>query len=360
MSEIVNIRQNLVQVAYRLFRWHVDYYLSGRGFPVIATFQITNRCNLRCLMCNIPNNPEKRVLPLETFTRIVEDLSGMGCCYVSLSGGEIFTVRNAFEYLAIAKKNIPSVNVVTNGILVDKEVAEEIGRTEVDSVSISLDGMKTTHDYIRGDGTFDRVVDAIETIKTFCPGIKIVVNTVITPWNMDDIYELTDFVESLGVLQKFQPLNEHPVFEGQRIPYRVPDLKAVDRKKIDDLIRFLIHKKNVVNSRYFLKAIPRYFRADNKKGLFKRRCILPRFYCEFREDGRMYPCIGGMGWKGGFGIEDGVMNTFYSDEYRTTVRRLETCRLCQRSLSVCYVEPRVVFPLPNFFRYTLISQLRKS
>lgn len=355
MSGIINIKKRTLGVLYRAFGWHLKYYFLKRGGPLAATFQLTNRCNLRCVMCNIPNNPMQGVMDLGLFRKIVGGLGEMGCFYASLSGGEVLTIPNYFEYLREAKKRLASVNTVTNGLLLDEWAAREFAIAKADSVSLSLDGMEKGHEYTRArPGAFKRTVEAIGLLKRFSPETKVVVNTVIAPWNIDELYELTDFVERLGVLHKFQPLNEHPRFEGQAKDYTVD--KTMDIKKIKELVRFLQKKKNVANSRYFLGSIPDYFARDNRSGLFSERCLLPYFFCEFREDGSMYPCLGGTSWKDGFQAKDGVKEAFYSPEYRDAVKRLEGCRFCQKSYSVCYIEPRVAFPITSLLRYRFLGR----
>ncbi|MBI1911582.1 MAG: radical SAM protein [Deltaproteobacteria bacterium] len=356
MSRIISFKRGKARLLYKSAYWHLSHYLVGRDFPLAATFQLTNKCNLRCIMCNIPNNPNQGVLPLNVFSLIVRELSSLGCCFVSLSGGEVLTIQNFFEYLNFAKANIPSVNMVTNGILLEAEAAKEIGKTCVDSVSVSLDGMETTHERIRNlKGAFSKTVNAIENLKRFAHEVKVVVNTVITPWNIDELYELTNFVERLGVTHKFQPLNEHPFFDGQTRQYSIEKEKKFVRAEIEELICFLLRKKNVANSPYFLKSIPDYFSNSNTHGLFNERCLLPKFFCEFREDGKMYPCLGGTGWKGGYPVEQGIKNIYYSNEYRDDIKRLEDCRFCQKSYSVCYIEPRVTFPISSFLKYKALG-----
>lgn len=356
MSRIANFRRGIGALLYNSARWHIKHYSTGGFFPLAATFQLTNKCNLRCIMCNIPNNPRQAVLPLGVFTGIVEELSSLGCCFVSLSGGEVLTINNFLDYLRSAKAKIPSVNMVTNGLLLDKETIKEIANLKVDSISLSLDGMERSHEFIRNkEGAFSITVNAIKELKRHAPQMKIVINTVITPWNLDELVPLTEFVEGLGVMHKFQPLNEHPHFDGQAKSYSIENEKRFDDVKLNAVIEFLLKRKNVANSSYFLKSIPAYFSKENRYGLFEDRCMLPRFLCEFREDAMMYPCLGGTGWREGYPVSKGIRNILKSLEYRSTVKRLESCRACQKSYSVCYIEPRVAFPVTNFFKYKLLS-----
>lgn len=353
MSGIANFRGQTLSILYRVTRWYIRRLRAcPSASPLIATFQLTNRCNLRCVMCNIPNNPETNTMPLELFKSIVRELGALGCCYASLSGGEVLTIKDFPEYLAAAKRHIPSVNMVTNGILLDEAGASKIGRCGVDSVSVSLDGMEKTHEETRRlPGSFRKTVNAIELLKRFSPSSKIVVNTVIAPWNVKELYELVEFVEGLGVLHKFQPLNPHPRFEGQRGSYPDTGNMGFDEKEIKDLIRFLMRRKNVANSRYFLSSIPRYVLKRTEGGVFDDRCTLPAFFCEFRENGLLYPCLGGTSWRDGFDVSRGLKEIFESWEYSTLADSLRSCRACRNSFSVCYIEPRVSFPLGNLLKY---------
>lgn len=352
MSKILNLKSSPAKILWRTALWHVRYYATGRGSPLIATFQLTNGCNLRCIMCNIPNNPERNTLPFDTFKGIAEELNSMGCCYASLSGGEVLTIPGFFEYLRTAKRNIPFVNMVSNGVLLDSAAAMEIKSSGADSVSVSLDGMEKAHNRIRNSpGAWGRTVEAIENLKKHAPDVTVVVNTVITPWNIDELFDLTRFVHKMNLLHKFQPLNEHPRFEGQTKVYDLSRERVFDIKKVKEFIAFLLKRRNIANSRYFLKAIPKYLESGASGGVFGDRCLLPHFYCEFRENAQMYPCLGATAWKGGYPVEKGVRGVFGSERYQCDIERLKSCRLCQKSFSVCYLEPRVTFPITSFLRY---------
>lgn len=355
MSGIVNVRGRKATILYNVARWHLGRLMGRREFPLAATFQLTNRCNLRCVMCNIPNNPDLGSLRLPDFTAVVEELASMGCCFASLSGGEVLTIPRFFDYLRAAKSNLPTVNTVTNGLLLDKVAAVEFAAARADSVSVSLDGMEKTHEKTRARaGSFARTVEAIETLRAFAPDVKVVVNTVIAPWNISELKDLALFVEKLGVKQKFQPLNEHPTFEGQATDYDLGE-RTVERKEAEDLVAFLIKRKSVVNSRYFLRSVPAYLSGEPGGKLFTSPCHLPRFLCEFREDGRMYPCLGGKDWKGGYPVGSGIREIFHSSDYRKDVERLRDCRFCRKSYSVCYIEPRVTFPVTSYLRYRILG-----
>ncbi len=362
MSKIVFTKNKLLSFTSRIASWYLKYYLLGRGSPLIATFQLTHLCNLKCKMCNLWRDPQKKTLGLDTYKSAIRDLNKMGCCYVSLSGGEPLLIKEIISYVQCATDNIPFVNLVTNGFLLDKEVAVRLAETGLDTISISIDGLEKTHDEIRGTtGAFQKAIEAIDNLKASAPKIKITVNTVISPWNIAEIINLAKFIEELKVLHKFQPIYHHPVFKNQTGQDTEWQMDDGNLKDLQEVINYLTNRKNVSNSRYYLAAIPRYFSGGNKRGLFAENCKSGSFYCEIKDDGLLFPCIEGMSWQGGFSLlEMGLCETYYSPEYKRAASGLGGCKRCQEILPLCYLESRIAFPITSFIKYSLIPQFFKT
>ena len=418
MHKIISKRKKLLSLSKKILVWYLKRYCLGKDSPLIATFQLTHLCNFKCSMCTFWRDPQKQTLDLGVFKSVIKDLRRLGCAYISLSGGEPLVIENILSYVDFAKKNIPFVNLVTNGYLLDKDMAKDLALMELDSLSISIDGLEKTHDQIRGvQGAFRKALGAIALMKEFAPEVKITVNTVLAPWNLDELIDLAGLVESLGVLHKFQPVYTHPIFdtfgdkpqgltlgnqsrsaEGGKekqglvtlsvntedtqesnIQKTNPDacyrgIRSVDSQqvystdwhmdkeeigKITQIVAYLEEKKNVANSKYYLASIPAYFSGGNYSGLFKEKCKAVHFYCEIRENARLYPCIEAIGGAGGFNLlEKSLKEIYYSMEYRDTVKKLESCRGCQKILPICYVESRIAFPIASYLKYVLFSSGR--
>jgi MoaA/NifB/PqqE/SkfB family radical SAM enzyme len=348
-------KRNLDLLA-RVLKWHVYRYLFNRSFPLLAVFYTSTRCNYRCIMCNIWRNPDTRAFPIDLFKKAVDDLSRMGCYYLSFSGGESLMVPDIMERIAYAKRKIPYVHMVTNGYLLNEKNAQKLGEIGIDDVAVSIDGIGKTHNEIRGvKGAFDKAIEAIKNLKKYSPQTKIVINTIIAPYNIDDLHKVTQLAEEMGVYQKFQPINLHPVFESQKTESKQWEITEEQIEEIKKFVVFAKKKKFVLNSRYFLDQIPNYFAKNLKKGIFIEDCKLPYFYCEFNEKGEMYPCLTAMDWKDGFSIKEGLSQMFRSRDYKQKQKQLEKCRICQRDMYICYLEPRITLPMIEYFKYTLLK-----
>lgn len=96
-----------------------------------------------------------------------------------------------------------NIMIATNGILVDEEIIALCKEHEV-MVAVGLDGPKSSNDVLKidgnGAGTFDRIVATIRLLVQ--SNIRTFASVSITPFNIDQITEYSDFFSELGV-EKF-------------------------------------------------------------------------------------------------------------------------------------------------------------
>jgi radical SAM protein with 4Fe4S-binding SPASM domain len=302
-------------------------------------------------MCAIHASPEKKVFPLPLFKEICADLAKIGCCYITLSGGEPLAIPEIAAYAQEASRRKIFCNLVTNGWLITAQKAKELGGAGLDTLSVSIDGFAATHDRIRGvPGAFARAVEAIESMRKYAPKVKLIANTVISPENIDEVLALCDFLRGKAVAVKFQPLYCHPQAAGEKGFSSAFSAGPAFIAKADKLVQGLLRRKNIASSRRFLRLIPGYFAGKAKDRAFNRPCLTPYYYCEFTEDGQVYPCIEGTGWYRGLKIGNhGFASLWQSPAYQRVSRELRSCRRCAQLLTICYAEPKLVLPLHHLF-----------
>jgi MoaA/NifB/PqqE/SkfB family radical SAM enzyme len=352
-------RVALPQVGLRAWRWHLNHYLRRNATPVICGMYLTNRCPLRCKMCTLATDPAKRTMRLDVFEEAVAALGTMGCQYISIAGGEPLVVDEAVSYLAAAKRHIPVVHVVTSGYTVDRALARQIGGIAVDSVAVSLDGFEHTHDSIRGvTGAYARAVRALRLLKQEAPGVELTVNSVIMPENVAELKDLVLQSERLGARHKFQPVNYHPQITPECSPHYDWAFDKRTTAKLRELLAWAQSRRSVSNGAYFLAHVHQYLVGKQDTGLLPDRCLLPYFFCQMRENERLYPCLTGLDWRGGVSLEHGLRAAYFSLTYRRLQKSLERCRRCQSNMQICYVEPRAIFPLGALLRYETPAWLK--
>jgi Fe-coproporphyrin III synthase len=130
--------------------------------PVVV-WNITRRCNLRCMRCSSDSAPRHYPgeLTLEHMVDVIDDLSGSQVPAVILSGGDPMIHPHFFDVVGYAIERGLQVSVSTNGTRIDSHAAERLKDLGVAYVAISLDGVGRDHDHYRGrPGAFAKAVQA--------------------------------------------------------------------------------------------------------------------------------------------------------------------------------------------------------
>jgi MoaA/NifB/PqqE/SkfB family radical SAM enzyme len=348
----------LTALATRVAGWYARRATGDLPRPLSCGVYLTNRCNLRCEMCNIFRHPDQGFLDATFYQKLVEGLGRVGCFYLSFAGGEPFLDPELATRVRLAKRGIPYVHVVTNGLSLTERRVHELVEAGLDEISVSVDGMEEDHDRIRGmAGAFTKTMAGIDTVMRLYPKMPLVVNSIISPSNLASLPALADLLASKNLMHKFQPVNEHPEFEGIQTKAVKHSWTAENVTRVREFLERVASRGNVVNSPYFLSKIPAYLSGKTEGGLFTAPCRYGTHHLEVTSDGRIFPCLTGMDWSRGFELETDLEALLASAPYREAVKRLEKCTGCQDNMYVCNFEPRIAFPVGNFLRYRVSALL---
>lgn len=136
-------------------------------------FQVAGTlCNLACNHCFVscsPTNHTHEFLSLEDVRRTLDEAVELGVKEYYFTGGEPF-LNPDMEAILAATLEVGPATVLTNGLLLDPERAERLAAMSEASeysldVRISLDGYSPeANDPIRGEGTFERILEGAENL----------------------------------------------------------------------------------------------------------------------------------------------------------------------------------------------------
>ncbi len=130
--------------------------------PFMAELDVTYRCNCRCTMCQRWQDTRPDGLSAADYKRLAVEFSELGVYQVSIAGGEPLMRRDVFQIIGHFAGSGMSVNLCTNGMLLEK-YQREIAASGATCVTVSLDGATAAcHDAIRGlPGSFRCVESGI-------------------------------------------------------------------------------------------------------------------------------------------------------------------------------------------------------
>jgi radical SAM protein with 4Fe4S-binding SPASM domain len=112
---------------------------------------VTMACNLSCDFCSVRANEHRRAaLPLARLLRLVEEARALGMEQLHLTGGEP-TLRPDLEELVHHATDLGvETRLITNGTLLDSTRLQRLQEAGLRSIMISVDGLESTHDAMRG------------------------------------------------------------------------------------------------------------------------------------------------------------------------------------------------------------------
>ncbi len=155
-----------------------------------AVWEFTLKCNLRCSHCGSSAGISRHnELKTKECFGLCEDLAELGCEDVSLMGGEPFLRNDWFSVAQCIKDLGMNLNFVSNGTILDRYI-NKVCQLKPKVVGISIDGIKETHDSIRGKGTFEKAINSIDLLRD--RGIQTTVITTVSKLNFKDLPKLKD------------------------------------------------------------------------------------------------------------------------------------------------------------------------
>ena len=178
-----------------------DYYEDNLKLdtPIKIQWKITNKCNLKCKHCYL-GKLDGFELPFEKANEIADTIINSNVMEVTISGGECLTYKGIEEIIKRFLINGIKVNVFTNAVLL-KNVLDRIDsgilNTNALLFYVSVDGLKSSHEQIRGKNTFDKTIENIK--YAIEKGYPVVTNTVINKTNYCDIMDMIVLLKQMGV-----------------------------------------------------------------------------------------------------------------------------------------------------------------
>ena len=146
-------------------------------------FELTSRCNERCIHCYIPNTKKNKGvdMPIDTVKRLIDEFVAMGGLHVTLSGGEVFLHNDILSIISYCRQNDLMISILSNLISLRDEQIPFIKQANVSLIQTSLYSMNPKiHDYITTiKGSHAKTVKSIEAlvsadipVQIACPTMK--------------------------------------------------------------------------------------------------------------------------------------------------------------------------------------------
>lgn len=183
--------------------WNIDEtkkkYWKKIRHPFNGGFEITQRCNFRCVHCYLQNGGYKDYLSTRDIKLILDKLAKKGILFLYFTGGEVFT-RNDFEEIWRYAKELGFVlEILTNASLIDINILSLFDELPPANISISVYGASEESYFAvtRTKGQFQKVMNNLHALKEH--ELHFEIKFIGMKENVNDFYGVKEIAESLGV-----------------------------------------------------------------------------------------------------------------------------------------------------------------
>ena len=194
----------------------------------------TSACNLSCTGCWASEYGNKLNLSFEEIDSIITQGKEIGIFMYIYTGGEPLVRKN--DIIQLCKKHSDCVFLAfTNATLIDEDFAKQIREVKNFVPAISIEGDKEATDSRRGDGTYDKVVHAMEILRRY--KVPFGASTCYTSANYESITDDEYFDRLISFGAKFAWFFHYMPIGNDAVPELLlnPDQRETVYRKIRDV-----------------------------------------------------------------------------------------------------------------------------
>jgi len=247
------------------------------GIPLSVQFDLTYRCNERCVHCYLDHDDHGELTTAEV-KDVLDQLAGAGTLFLIFSGGELLLRKDFFELLAYARQRGFDVKLKTNAILLGEREADRIRDLGVRQVQISIYSHRSeVHDAItKVPGSLQRSLAAIRFLRG--RGLHVLIANVLMRQNAGDYPHVRRLAEEMGVECTIDPTIT-PKMDG--------DTSILDlRLSAPQMLRVFTDKSLAVDG----FCVPPSGTVDEEM-LDARPCSAGHTACYVSPYGDVFPCV---------------------------------------------------------------------
>lgn len=276
----------------------LKYRIQHKPKPLCVHIQITKRCNLRCIYCyanpdNLTNSPD---LEFGEYTKLVDELARLGTRWIRFLGGEPLIRDDIGQMIDYAKAKGIITEMNTNGYFMSSK-SKVI--KNLDSLVVSIDGTKSTNDLCRGNGSYDKAIEAIEIAKDL--GMSVRLHGCLSEHHqIPDIDHIANLAVKYGTAFNFSAPSPVYFKEDQRMKgHPGQSLVAMLHQRCVELKRQGYPLTNTNTSADYVKKWPNPHSDVLRKEDFSKMnipkgsyvpCTAGKLYCTIDVDGHVYAC----------------------------------------------------------------------
>lgn len=232
-------------------------------------WECTLRCNMQCLHCGSDCRVDSTMedMPADDFLKVTESIKTKFSpekVMIVLTGGEPL-MRKDLEYVGSElQKQGYAWGMVSNGYALTESKLNSLRAAGLKSVSLSLDGMQESHEWLRGaKNGWNKAVNALEHIVK-APDMVYDIVTCVNQRNINELEGIKDFLISKGA-KRWRLFSIDPIGRAAELP----ELN-LNNKELRQLMDFLeeTRKEGKIKASYGCEGFLGSYEGKVRDGFF--------------------------------------------------------------------------------------------
>lgn len=300
-----------------------DFFLEEvQGRPLISSlqFELSSKCNERCIHCYIPNEKKNTGFDMSTkkVLSIIDEFADMGGLHVTLSGGEALLHRDLCKICEYCREKDLEITILSNLINLKENHVEAFKATNVSLIQTSLYSMNPEiHDFITTiPGSFEKTKSAIELLVK--NDVPVQISCPIMKANQGCYSDVMDYARSLKIK------SQTDFIMMARADLNTDNLaNRMSIEETETFLRELIEKDNDYRENTLSQPpVSDYIAFDIER--FKKQPVCGVGYdnCCIAANGDVYPCAGWQSYVLGNVYKQSLVEIWESSEKIKKLRKI--------------------------------------
>lgn len=186
---------------YQAVRRFMNFRAREQGIPLSGVFELTPLCNLDCKMCYVHLDKNqmagRKLLSPQQWEDIMSQAIASGMMYAKLTGGECLTYPDFQRLYLFLQSQGVETGILTNGVLLDRPMAEFLRDNPPAEIQISLYGAsEEAYARVTGRRVFATVLENIRQLQDH--GLPVSISVTPSAF-MTDGEEILRLVHAMGL-----------------------------------------------------------------------------------------------------------------------------------------------------------------
>jgi Fe-coproporphyrin III synthase len=292
---------SLIQISTAPVASFADHVITH--LPVVVLFP-HNRCNCRCVMCDIWRIRQTRQIETADLLPHLESFRSLGTRWIALSGGEALLHDDLRGFLELLRGEGMRITLLSTGLLLadNADLVTEL----VDDVLVSLDGPRETHNAIRRvRDAYERMEAGIAALRVLRRDMPVSGRSTVQKNNFRELPRTVDAAQELGlnsisflaVDAASTAFNREDGWDGAqqaRVMLTAEDVRELSSLLDDMSVDYAEEFRSgfIQESPERMRRIARHFRsALGEVQAIAPRCNAPWVSAVVESDGAVRPCF---------------------------------------------------------------------